>query len=134
MAEKLHEEREKKTISGARCGGKNGSCRHESHISETNIAQVRASDLWPFGYQGQAAVVALMDTGADVNHPDLAGRWRGGTNSWFDPFFQYTEPHDGDPDTDDAPDVVNGSWGWLPASARTSISALPLTLPAPIRL
>jgi hypothetical protein len=26
-----------------------------------------------------------MDTGVDVTHPDLAGRWRGGTNSWYDP-------------------------------------------------
>jgi len=26
-----------------------------------------------------------MDTGVDVTHPDLASRWRGGTNSWYDP-------------------------------------------------
>jgi len=138
---------------------------------EPNITQIGASDLWPSGYLGQGAVVGLMDTGADVNHPDLAGTWRGGANSWFDPYnvhpalpfdndghgtavlgvmvggdfggttigvapaakwiagkmfnddgftyysvihqlFQWFLDPDGDPDTDDAPDVVNGSWGF----------------------
>jgi len=138
---------------------------------EANIAQVGASDLWPLGHHGQGAVIALMDTGADVNHPDLSGTWRGGTNSWLDPYnvhpllpfdddghgtavlgvavggdfggstigaapaakwiaakmfnddgftfysvihqvFQWFLDPDGNPDTDDAPDVVNGSWGF----------------------
>lgn len=140
---------------------------------ESNLTQIAAPGLWqvpPGGYFGQGAVVALMDTGADVNHPDLAGRWRGGTNSWFDPYeasslpfdddghgtsvlgimvggdaggttigaapaakwiavrmfdssgstflsvihllFQWFLDPDGNPATDDAPDVVNGSWGF----------------------
>jgi len=137
---------------------------------EANIGAVHADDLWLQGNFGQGAVVAVMDTGADVNHPDLAGTWRGGTNSWFDPYGQYTEPRDndghgtsvlgimvgggaggttigtapgakwiaarmfddsgntfdsvihqvfqwlldpdGNPVTDDAPDVVNASWGF----------------------
>jgi hypothetical protein len=112
-----------------------------------------------------------MDTGVDVQHPDLAPRWRGGTNSWFDPNGQHAAPYDddghgtqtmgllvggsaggsaigvapgatwiavkifndagtastsaihqgfqwlldpdGDPDTDDAPHVVNNSWGLI---------------------
>ena len=138
--------------------------------AEVNINTINADNLWLQGNFGQGAVVALMDTGADVNHPDLAGTWRGGTNSWFDPFGQYASPHDpdghgtavlglmvgggnggttigaapgarwiaarmfddagftfdsvihqvfqwfldpdGNPATDDAPDVVNGSWGY----------------------
>jgi bacillopeptidase F len=138
--------------------------------AEVNINTINADNLWLQGNFGQGAVVALMDTGADVNHPDLAGAWRGGTNSWFDPFGQYVSPHDsdghgtavlglmvgggnggttigaapgakwiaarmfddagftfdsvihqvfqwfldpdGNPATDDAPDVVNGSWGY----------------------
>jgi hypothetical protein len=110
-----------------------------------------------------------MDTGVDMNHPDLVDKWRGGTNSWYDPHGIYENPFDndghgtgvmgimvggsaggsaigvapnaqwiavklfddaglalesdihlgfqwlldpdGNPDTDDAPDVVNNSWG-----------------------
>jgi hypothetical protein len=36
-----------------------------------------------------------MDTGVDVTHPDLASRWRGGTNSWYDPNGEHpTTPTD----------------------------------------
>ncbi len=52
---------------------------------EWNVARVNAPALWSQGYRGQGVVVANMDTGVDVTHPDLAARWRGGGNSWFDP-------------------------------------------------
>ncbi len=61
---------------------------------ETNLAQVNAPALWAMGYQGQGVTVAIMDTGVDVSHPDLAAQWRGGTNSWFDPYGQYSTPVD----------------------------------------
>ena len=137
--------------------------------AEPNVALVNAPALWSLGYRGQGVVVANMDTGVDASHPDLAGRWRGGTNSWFDPYgqhptvptdvnghgtatmgvmvggdaggtaigmapdarwiavkvfndrgtatstaihrgFQWLLDPDGNPDTADAPDVVNDSW------------------------
>jgi subtilisin family serine protease len=53
--------------------------------AEPNVALVNAPALWDLGYRGQGIVVANMDTGVDVSHPDLASRWRGGTNSWYDP-------------------------------------------------
>ena len=53
--------------------------------AEPNLALVRAPDLWDLGFRGQGVVVANMDTGVDLTHPDLMSRWRGGTNSWFDP-------------------------------------------------
>ncbi len=56
---------------------------------EPNLAQANAPALWALGIQGQGVVVASMDSGVDVSHPDLAARWRGGANSWFDPYGQH---------------------------------------------
>jgi bacillopeptidase F len=136
---------------------------------EWNLAAIRVHDPWDLGFTGQGVVVANMDTGVDVDHPDLQSRWRGGFNGWYDPNEEHDTPHDvdghgtntmgiivggdfggsvigvvpgatwiavkifndlgqaslsaihqgfqwlldpdGNPDTDDAPDVVNNSWG-----------------------
>jgi len=133
-----------------------------------NLFMVNAPVVWDHGYTGQGIVVANVDSGVDGNHPALAGKWRGGANSWYDPRGQYTAPYDpsghgtqtmglmvgvngdglavgvapdatwiaakafddagnayvsdlhlsyqwlldpdGDPASDDAPDVVNSSW------------------------
>src|SRR6266511_3483662 len=69
---------------------------------ETNLALVNAPAMWDLGLRGQGMVVANMDTGVDATHPDLASRWRGGGNSWFDPNGQHpTTPTD-----------VNGHGTW----------------------
>lgn len=62
--------------------------------AEWNLNAIHAPELWSLGLNGAGAVVAGMDTGVDVNHPDLADRWRGGTNSWFDPNGEHAAPHD----------------------------------------
>jgi serine protease AprX len=63
--------------------------------AEPNVSLVNAPVLWSQGYDGQGVVVANMDSGVDVNHPDLSGRWRGGSNSWYDPYGQHpTTPID----------------------------------------
>ena len=140
-----------------------------STVPEWNIDAIHAKDLWELGFKGQRVVVANMDTGVDLAHPDIQARWRGGANSWFDPYtlstvpydpighgtetmgvmvggsadgtaigvapgakwiavkifndsgsaqasaihkgFQWLVDPDSNPDTDDAPDVVNNSWG-----------------------
>jgi bacillopeptidase F len=140
-----------------------------SAVPEWNLNAIRAPELWNLGYRGEGVVVASMDTGVDLNHPDLQAKWRGGANSWYDPYGEHTTPYDplghgtqvmgviaggdaggtsigvapaaqwiaakvfndqgeallsvihesfqwfldpdGNPDTDDAPDVVNNSWG-----------------------
>jgi len=136
-----------------------------------NLDRIGVRPLWNAGYTGQGVVVANLDTGVDINQPELAPKWRGvrgGTNSWFDPngehptpvdvsghgtqtmgiimagnitdhligvapgaqwiaakifndagqsafstthqAFQWILDPDGDPNTNDAPDIVNCSW------------------------
>ena len=66
-----------------------------SAAPEPNIALVNAPALWDLGFRGQGIVVANMDTGVDLGHPDLTARWRGGTNSWYDPNGEHpTTPTD----------------------------------------
>ncbi|MBN1817905.1 MAG: S8 family serine peptidase [Sedimentisphaerales bacterium] len=61
----------------------------------TNLAAIGADALWTFGFQGHGIVVANMDTGVDFRHSALAN-WRGGDNSWFDPYGQHAQPYDHD--------------------------------------
>ncbi|MCP5099031.1 MAG: S8 family serine peptidase [Chloroflexi bacterium] len=63
--------------------------------SEQNIDLVNAPDLWGMGFTGSGIVIGTMDSGVDVNHPDLATQFRGGSNSWFDPHGEHpTTPTD----------------------------------------
>jgi subtilisin family serine protease len=136
---------------------------------EPNVSLVNAPALWNLGNRGEGVVVASLDTGVDGTHPDLAASWRGGTDSWYDPYgqhpttpvdlnghgtwtmgavvggeaggtaigvapgakwiaakifndqgvattaaihqaFQWLLDPDGNPSTNDAPNIVNGSW------------------------
>ena len=140
---------------------------------EPGVAAAGAPELWSHGIDGRGVTVAALDTGVDLTHAELSGRYRGGGNSWFDPFGQHADPADlnghgtqvmgimvagdgigmapgarfiaarvfndagvstdsgvhlafqwlldpdGNPATDDAPDVVNASWGALLASCDT---------------
>lgn len=136
---------------------------------QDNLDVIDIDALWDEEYKGQGVVVAILDSGVDVEHVDLADRWRGGTNSWFDPYGEHLTPidfsghgtgvasivlagdasgsyvgvapnaqwiaarvfddngnssesaisetlqwvidPDGNPDTDDYPDIVQNSWG-----------------------
>jgi bacillopeptidase F len=61
---------------------------------EWNIDAVGAPALWLDGVTGSGVTVANMDTGVDVNHPDLTTGWRGGENSWFDAYGEHATPYD----------------------------------------
>lgn len=63
-------------------------------LPEWNLDVIGVPALWSQGLMGTGTVVAGMDTGVDANHPDLAGRWRGGNNSWYDPNGEHATPHD----------------------------------------
>jgi subtilisin family serine protease len=65
-----------------------------------NIDRINAPVLWGAGIEGVGTVVASLDTGVDVTHPDLKYRWRGGNcsappdcPSWFDPYNNTTLPY-----------------------------------------
>ena len=68
---------------------------------EPNISLINAPALWSLGYVGQGVVVASMDTGVDMSHTDIAAQWRGGADSWYDPYGQHSSPTD-----------VNGHGTW----------------------
>src|SRR2546427_979428 len=66
-------------------------------VSEWNIAQIRAPEVWQLGpgYDGTGSVVGSFDTGVDGTHPDLAPRYRGNDAiSWFDPYGEHATPFD----------------------------------------
>ena len=63
-------------------------------LPEWNISAIKAPDVWNRGFTGSGVVVATMDTGVDMHHPDLQARWRGGANSWYDPNGEHATPED----------------------------------------
>ncbi|MCG8427467.1 MAG: S8 family serine peptidase, partial [Chromatiales bacterium] len=142
----------------------------QESAAEWNLNVTGATSLWEQNITGEGVVLANMDTGVDMVHPDIRRRWRRGINSWYDPNGEHSSPYDSDghgtqtmgimvggnasgsaigmapdakwiavkifndagvasistihqafqwlldPDndinTDDAPDVINGSWGF----------------------
>jgi serine protease AprX len=59
-----------------------------------NLALIGAPTLWSRGFRGQGVVVASLDSGVDLSHPALKLKWRGGANSWFDPYRGSNVPYD----------------------------------------
>jgi len=48
-----------------------------------NVLKVSANQVWDLGYTGEGVVVAVLDTGVNYNHNDLAG------NMWTHPNYPY---------------------------------------------
>lgn len=62
--------------------------------AEPNVAAVGAPAVWASGTTGQGVVVASLDSGVDLSHPDLSSKWKGGNGAWFDPYGQQATPAD----------------------------------------
>jgi subtilisin family serine protease len=52
--------------------------------ADGHLTRIRVPELWAAGLSGQGVVIGSIDSGFDPSHPALAGKWRGGSNSWRD--------------------------------------------------
>lgn len=59
-----------------------------------DVAATGAPLAWKVGFNGKGVTVALVDTGVDIAHPDVAGRFRGGASDWFDVHGESPRPVD----------------------------------------
>jgi subtilisin family serine protease len=60
-----------------------------------SLIKVNVPQVWSaLGLTGAGITVGSMDTGCDISHPALAGKWRGGANSWHDFVNGLASPYD----------------------------------------
>ncbi len=83
---------------------------------DQSTAQVNAPDAWAAGFDGDGATVAILDTGADAEHPDLQGRIIAGED-----FTESGSWNDGNGHGTHVASTVGGS-GRRPVTARSRVS------------
>jgi Subtilase family len=59
-----------------------------------NISLINAPAVWATGDTGAGIVIGGSDTGVDLQHPALTASYRGGPDSWFDPWNHTRSPVD----------------------------------------
>jgi hypothetical protein len=70
-----------------------GSARPQQS-PQWNIALLGADKVWASGDTGTGVVVGTSDSGVDGSHPALAQNFRGGDDSWYDPWNRTRSPTD----------------------------------------
>ncbi|MBE0433921.1 S8 family peptidase [candidate division WOR-3 bacterium] len=65
---------------------------HDVRESEWNITKVNAPQCWNLGIDGTDVIVGNIDTGVEVTHPALAGKWVDG--GWYDAVYGSPTPYD----------------------------------------
>ncbi len=61
-------------------------------LVEWNVSKVKADSCWAAGYDGSGVVIGHIDTGVEVSHPALNGKWVPGF--WFDGVNGNPNPYD----------------------------------------
>lgn len=59
-----------------------------------NLNSLGVPAVWQRGITGHGVVVAVLDSGADLHTADLKRKWRGGADSWYDPYGEHATPVD----------------------------------------
>jgi hypothetical protein len=64
---------------------------------EWNVSLIGADRVWTTGDTGRGIVIGSSDSGVDGQHPALRASFRGGEDSWYDPWNHTRTPvdHDG---------------------------------------
>ncbi|GHJ46347.1 hypothetical protein Cs7R123_36890 [Catellatospora sp. TT07R-123] len=75
-------------------GVSHGTQTQPPALTQWNLQQVGAPDLWKRGITGSGIVVGGSDSGVDGTHPALSAQYRGGDDSWYDPWSGSTTPND----------------------------------------
>ncbi|MEV6926955.1 S8 family serine peptidase [Dactylosporangium sp. NPDC051485] len=60
-----------------------------------NLTLIKADQVWARYSTGKGIVVGSSDSGVDANHPALRANFRGGEDSWLDPYGPDRTPTDG---------------------------------------
>ena len=72
-----------------------GSAPAPAHTPQWNIAMIQAPQVWSqLNDAGQGIVIGTSDSGVDGGHPDLRSGFRGGDDSWYDPWNGTRTPTD----------------------------------------
>ena len=108
--------------------------------NDWNVNSINAPEAWAQGYTGQGVVVAVVDTGVDMNHPDLVSQiWVNpgeiAGNGIDDDHNGYVDDRSGWDFSagDNNPDDGNGHGTHVAGTSRptTTASARPASRPTP---